>query len=474
MIPGHPEIQITRDRYGVPHVVSSTHEGGVFAAGWIAAEDRGLLLQQARYNGRVAAIDVPGLSAIGLIRELQIVRAERADRGRGRASRPRLSRPQARRAGRRSPTSTPTSRASTPSTRISPAPIPPPFTRNDIYAINAVKAQFLGQGGGDEARRSQFLGGLQERLGDKKGKSVFNDLRQFKTKGSPVAVDGRFPYGSDPEEARRAASVLDPDSYEPVSAVAARRRLGAMRSAPVQASNTLMITKEMSATGQPADGRRARRSATSTPASSTRSTCRRPGLVWRGADLGALPRLPADRPRRGLRHHAHLGLRRHHRPVRREALRRQRHLLPLQGRVPRDGHLRRRHARRRAGQLQDHRPRAGRRLRDGRRQAGRDLVASARATARRSSTSSSTASSPTARCRDPKSFFKAANKTPQTFNSFYIDNKHVAEFTSGLLPIRPEERRSGPADQGHREVRVGGLPRQERPHRRASIPATGR
>ena len=36
----------------------------------------------------------------------------------------------------------------------------------------------------------------------------------------------------------------------------------------------------------------------------------------------------------------------------------------------------------------------------------------------------------------PKSFFKAASKTPQTFNSFYIDNRHIAEFTSGLLPIR--------------------------------------
>ena len=28
--------------------------------------------------------------------------------------------------------------------------------------------------------------------------------------------------------------------------------------------------------------------------------------------------------------------------------------------------------------------------------------------------------------------------TPQTFNSFYIDNKNIAEYTSGLLPIRPE------------------------------------
>ena len=38
----------------------------------------------------------------------------------------------------------------------------------------------------------------------------------------------------------------------------------------------------------------------------------------------------------------------------------------------------------------------------------------------------------------PQSFFNAASLTPQTFNSFYIDSKHVAEFTSGRLPVRPK------------------------------------
>jgi acyl-homoserine lactone acylase PvdQ len=38
----------------------------------------------------------------------------------------------------------------------------------------------------------------------------------------------------------------------------------------------------------------------------------------------------------------------------------------------------------------------------------------------------------------PQSFFKAAQLTPQTFNSFYIDDAHVAEITTGLLPIRPK------------------------------------
>jgi acyl-homoserine lactone acylase PvdQ len=35
-----------------------------------------------------------------------------------------------------------------------------------------------------------------------------------------------------------------------------------------------------------------------------------------------------------------------------------------------------------------------------------------------------------------KSFIKAASLTPQTFNSFYVDNKHIALYGAGLLPIR--------------------------------------
>ena len=64
-------VTITRDRYHVPHVRSKTYDGGIWAAGWIAAEDRGLLLAQARFNSRVAVIDAPGLDALGLISGLK-------------------------------------------------------------------------------------------------------------------------------------------------------------------------------------------------------------------------------------------------------------------------------------------------------------------------------------------------------------------------------------------------------------------
>ncbi len=45
----------------------------------------------------------------------------------------------------------------------------------------------------------------------------------------------------------------------------------------------------------------------------------------------------------------------------------------------------------------------------------------------------------TGRVHSPATFFKAAAKSPQTFNSFYIDGRHIAEFTSGRLPIRPAD-----------------------------------
>src|SRR3954470_21611046 len=60
-------VKVTRDKYGVPHVTATTYDGGIWADGWLLAEDRQLLLEQGRYNSRVAAIGAPGLTALTLI-----------------------------------------------------------------------------------------------------------------------------------------------------------------------------------------------------------------------------------------------------------------------------------------------------------------------------------------------------------------------------------------------------------------------
>ena len=75
-------MRIIRDRDNVPHIYGQTDDDVTWGAGWALAHDRELLLEQARYNARVAVIDAPGLSALGLITGLRTFDAERADRAR--------------------------------------------------------------------------------------------------------------------------------------------------------------------------------------------------------------------------------------------------------------------------------------------------------------------------------------------------------------------------------------------------------
>ena len=111
------------------------------------------------------------------------LRAERADRRRSSPSRPRSSQKRQRRA-RQSSQDIDTYITGINAYLAAKSPTNAPWTRNDVYAVNALKGQFLGEGGGDEARRSQFLGGLQEALGSKEGLKVFNDLRQHDQRGA--------------------------------------------------------------------------------------------------------------------------------------------------------------------------------------------------------------------------------------------------------------------------------------------------
>jgi acyl-homoserine lactone acylase PvdQ len=240
-----PGVTLTRDSYNVPHVKGKTHADGVWAAGWIAAEDRGLLLQQARYNSRVSAIDAPGITGIGLITSLQnfqpsaqteavVAKQAQSLKKKGKEGKAVLKDIDTYISGINAYLT-----ANSPSTAQ--------WTRNDVFAVNALKAQFLGQGGGDEARRSQFLGSLQQDLGAKKGMKAFNDLRQFKNPEVPTTVDGTFNYGHIPSKAKGSV-VLDPGSYVESSSVSPRAYKSEEHKT-TQASNTLMVTPKKSNTG---------------------------------------------------------------------------------------------------------------------------------------------------------------------------------------------------------------------------------
>ncbi len=242
-----PGVTIVRDSYNVPHVTGATHDDGVWAAGWIAAADRGLLLTQARNNARVAAISAPGLDAVGLIASLKNFQPSQQteDEIAKQAAVLEAAGPE----GVAVLHDIDVFISGINDYYALNSPATAPFTRNDIFALNALKGQFVGEGGGDEARRSQFLGGLQQRLGNKKGLSVFNDLRQFKNRELPTSIDGKFNYGSIPKKSPGSA-VLDPGSFTSTPAVPAKLAAEAERE-PTQASNTLMISGKKSKTKNP-------------------------------------------------------------------------------------------------------------------------------------------------------------------------------------------------------------------------------
>jgi acyl-homoserine lactone acylase PvdQ len=428
----HAGVTIVRDKYDVPHVHAATYDDGIWAAGWIAAEDRGLLLQQARYNARVAAIDAPGLSALDLIVGLQ--NFQPSAQTEAEISKQTQALKNAGPEGVKVLHDIDTFISGINDYLAINSPSTAPWTRNDVYALNALKGQFVGQGGGDEARRSEFLGGLEQRLGKQRGKSIFNDLRQFKNAGSPTTVDGNFHYGQIPAHAPGSV-VLDPGSFTSTPAVAKRDLPKQAAPEPAHASNTLMIDAKDSATGHPlmVGGPQI---GYFYPGLTYEIDMHAPGLVWRGATSAPFPGYML------------IGRGRDFATT----------LTSSSGDIIDQyaetlcggsdhkyvykGQCRSMHQFN-AGTLNGnpvtfwttvHGPVIGYGTVHGRRVAisykrssyGKDVLD--QLFFRKLSDG---------QVDSPSSFFKAASLTPQTFNSFYIDSRHVAEYTSGKLPIRP-------------------------------------
>ncbi len=283
----YPGVTITRDKFNVPHVNSTSYDGGIWAAGWIAQKDRGFLLAQARFNSRAAAIDLPNITAFSLILGLQTFKPSAETEGVVAQQTEALKSKGA--DGKAVLADIDTFLEGMNAFLSENSPSTEPWTRNDIYALNAFKGQFLGQGGGDEARRSQFLAGLQDRLGKGNGWKVFNDVGQQKNPGQPISVDGKFPYLPIPQNGRAGTVILDHDSYQKVDPVDSGAPVPLSAGQPsTEASNTLMISKKKSATNKPlmVGGPQI---GYNYPGFTYEIDMNAPGLTWRGATSAPFP-----------------------------------------------------------------------------------------------------------------------------------------------------------------------------------------
>ena len=230
-------LTIVRDRFGVAHVTGKTEADVAYGAGWVTAADRGLLLQLIRGPARVSALDVPGLDPLALAlsgrsfvpsAEAEAFLANQLDAVRSQGV-----------TGRKVLTLINSYAAGINGYYRSKGIPATPFTANDVVASAALIAARFGTNGGQEAQNSMFLDALEERLGATDARRVFADLRSANDADAPVSLPGRFPYEL-PSESSPGSAVLDHGSFT-----------GAQLEAPAAASNALLIGAKRSENGHP-------------------------------------------------------------------------------------------------------------------------------------------------------------------------------------------------------------------------------
>jgi acyl-homoserine lactone acylase PvdQ len=233
-------LRILRDRWDVPHVYGRTRAKLEFGAGWVTAEDRGLLINLLRGPGRIAALDVPGLDAFSLVGsgsvfEPSVQTEQLVARQLALAE---ASGPKGRQLVRYVVSFVrginAYQRAHDTGARA--------WTPNDVVAVAALLGAVFGKGGGDEIRRAEFLSALANRLGSSNAVDVFSDLAQRNDPDAPVTITKHFPYET---EFAPGFVPVDDGSFEPAGP-------GSSSPAPpAHMSNAILVGAQRSATHHP-------------------------------------------------------------------------------------------------------------------------------------------------------------------------------------------------------------------------------
>ena len=244
------DVTIVRDRFNVPHIRGRSKAAVTWAMGWVLQQDRGLLLAQARNAGRMAALEAPGVNAFGLVTGLKgVTPSKQADRLIKRMQERNLRR--AGREGRAVLRDIDRFLAGINARLRAEGSEAKPYTRVDIFGAMALAGELFGRGGGDEARRSAFLDGLRTRVGPARAQSIFNDLSSTNDPDRPNTGTKAFPYNRIPKS-DDGNVVIDHGSFERVThgnapAAASASTFGRQR----WASNFLMVAGSRSTTGNP-------------------------------------------------------------------------------------------------------------------------------------------------------------------------------------------------------------------------------
>ena len=230
-------VRILRDAWGVAHVYGKTSADTEWGAGWVTAEDRWLILQLIRGPGRVTALDGPPYDQS---REFVPSKATES----ALATQLKLAKSMGKK-GREIIRDVDAYTAGINANFIKNHPGIKLWTRNDTIAAAAVLAGQYGVGGGDEARRAELLAELQVELGPTQGRDVWNDLREQQDLETPPTATRSFPYGASTSEDGNVA--LDAGSL----GKSVERAGAAQEAERGNMSNAILVTGKRSTTRHP-------------------------------------------------------------------------------------------------------------------------------------------------------------------------------------------------------------------------------
>jgi hypothetical protein len=239
-----PGLTIVRDNYGVPHIRGRTRALVSFGSGWAAGQDRATLLEAARYPGRVAMLSVPGVSAFGLLTSFRQVRPSQAteqfvERQVALLQRTRKGRAVVRDMDAWAEGVNAFYRQSNNQAA--------PWTRLDVIAVLSFIGSIFGTSGGSEVQNADLLAKLQQRLGPAGGIAVFRDLKSSQDPEAPVTVPRRAPYDPVPTGPTPGSPIVDADSRS----AAAKSADGARAAGRQTMSNALLVAPRRSRSRRP-------------------------------------------------------------------------------------------------------------------------------------------------------------------------------------------------------------------------------
>jgi acyl-homoserine lactone acylase PvdQ len=240
-------LEIWRDSHDIPHIFGATRGDVMYGSGWVAAQDRGLLLQLGLGPAFAAALSVPGVNAfelllqdrsfkpsaqaISFVAEQKKILTEEGPEGEQviedleEWAEGINGYEQTLPVGKRLPT----------------------VTLADAIAGFAFIGSIFGNGGGNEVANSNFLARLQAKYGESEGMKIFRDLKEVNDPEAPTTTTKPFPYDTVPTGPTPGAMVIEPGSESPSAAKAAT----AVRASRRKASNFLLVGAARTAAKHP-------------------------------------------------------------------------------------------------------------------------------------------------------------------------------------------------------------------------------